>query len=80
MTIATQTKTILDRLGVNQNLYENGSMQVKTPITGEVIGAVVEATSADMEDAINQATKAFEEWRLVPAPRRGELVRLLGEE
>ncbi|MDD9997907.1 MAG: aldehyde dehydrogenase family protein, partial [Rhodospirillaceae bacterium] len=51
-----------------------------SPITGERIGSVAE-TSVDQADAIiGRAHDAFREWRNVPAPRRGELVRLLAEE
>ncbi|WP_404811383.1 L-piperidine-6-carboxylate dehydrogenase [Gemmobacter serpentinus] len=51
-----------------------------TPVTGAEIARLPEASTADAEAAISRAAAAFKAWRLVPAPRRGELVRLLGEE
>ncbi|MBV9753737.1 MAG: aldehyde dehydrogenase family protein, partial [Hyphomicrobiales bacterium] len=50
------------------------------PITGEVIAHIAETSAADVDAAISRAAEAFLEWREVPAPRRGEFVRLLGEE
>ena len=53
---------------------------VRTPIDGTVLGKVPVCTRLDTEAAVGRAVLAFKEWRAVPAPRRGELVRLLGEE
>ncbi|HKQ14875.1 MAG TPA: aldehyde dehydrogenase family protein, partial [Steroidobacteraceae bacterium] len=50
------------------------------PTTGELIARVRSATAADYEHVIVSARKAFEQWRMVPAPKRGEAVRLIGEE
>src|SRR5499425_2062907 len=50
------------------------------PATGELIARVRSATAADYERVIVAARKAFEQWRMVPAPKRGEAVRLIGEE
>ncbi len=55
-------------------------MQVRSPISAEVIGDVPTSTEADTDAAIGRATAAFEQWRDVPAPRRGELIRILAEE
>jgi aldehyde dehydrogenase (NAD+) len=49
------------------------------PTTGRVIGTVRTATREEYEAASKAARAAFERWRLVPAPRRGEIVRLLGQ-
>src|SRR5204863_10174455 len=57
-----------------------GSLAVTSPITGEVIAHVPEADARAVADKIGQAHAAFLVWRKVPAPRRGELVRLLAEE
>ena len=57
-----------------------GGLQSRSPISGEVLGAVHEGTPASAAAAIERAHAAFLEWRSVPAPKRGELVRLLGEE
>jgi len=50
------------------------------PSTGKAIGRVRQATRAECDDAVARAAKAFEAWRLVPAPQRGEIVRQIGEE
>jgi aldehyde dehydrogenase (NAD+) len=50
------------------------------PATGELLGRVRSATAADYERVIVSSRKAFEQWRMVPAPKRGEAVRLIGEE
>lgn len=51
-----------------------------SPINGEVIGGVRSNTVTEAEQAIQTAYQAYREWRTVPAPRRGELIRLFGEE
>lgn len=79
-TIAAETQRILERLGVARDRFEAGTLAVRSPITGEPIGRVVETAAASVPAAIARAHAAFLRWRLVPAPRRGELVRLLGEE
>lgn len=52
----------------------------RTPITGETITSLACATPAHIEHAVAQSRAAFLAWRTVPAPERGELVRLLGEQ
>jgi len=49
------------------------------PATGEVIAQVYGAADSDYEKIISIAESVFEEWRMVPAPRRGEAVRLCTE-
>jgi len=56
------------------------SLPVTTPIDGAVIAAVAIDSPTDTEAAIARSVEAFESWRSVPAPRRGELVRLIGDE
>jgi len=50
------------------------------PSTNEVIARVHGATHADYETIANSASQTFDVWRRVPAPKRGELIRLVGEE
>ena len=50
------------------------------PATGEPLAAVRMATAADYERVAAASVRAFEVWRTWPAPRRGEVVRQLGEE
>jgi aldehyde dehydrogenase (NAD+) len=71
---------LLQRLGVPPAAYQGGSLSVSSPITGEVIAALTPTTPEQASDKIARAQAAFLAWRKVPAPRRGELVRLLGEE
>ena len=61
--------------------FTGGALPVTSPIDGSPIARVRELKTLDeAAAAIGRAQKAFEAWRRVPAPRRGELVRLLGEE
>jgi aldehyde dehydrogenase (NAD+) len=48
------------------------------PTTAEPIAAVRQATAVQIEQTITAAQEAFADWRLTPAPRRGELIRDLG--
>ena len=80
MTIRDEAMALLKRLGVPGSAFAATGLVARSPITGESI-ATVRVLSADEASAvITGAHDAFGAWRLVPAPRRGELVRLLGEE
>jgi aldehyde dehydrogenase (NAD+) len=80
MTIQQEVQTILTDLGVPATAYTNGNLTARTPLTGEVIAQLPTISATDATKAIAQAHAAFLEWRTVPAPKRGELIRLLGEE
>ena len=67
---------LLDGLGVDRRLWTEGSMPSVTPLTGERLGLVKVSDAAEIDERLHQATAAFRSWRHVPAPRRGELVRL----
>ncbi|HWE45123.1 MAG TPA: aldehyde dehydrogenase family protein [Caulobacteraceae bacterium] len=71
---------ILDRLGVSKETASGGDLLVSSPIDGAQIGSVRQNTAGEVAQAVERAQEAFRTWREVPAPRRGELVRLLGEE
>ncbi|MCO4091039.1 MAG: aldehyde dehydrogenase family protein [Sphingorhabdus sp.] len=75
MALAAETKTLLETLGC---AVDGGDLSVHSPIDGSRIGAVATATVDDMNDAVEKSNAAFLMWRRVPAPRRGELVRLFG--
>jgi len=81
-TVDTTTSAfdLLDRLGVDRARVEGGDLVVRTPITGEEIAHVTRTDAAETDAAIARASAAFSEWRDLPGPHRGELVRLLGEE
>jgi aldehyde dehydrogenase (NAD+) len=53
-------------------------LAVRSPIDGSLLDELVEDSPADVAAAIARAVDAFRTWRLVPAPRRGELVRRIG--
>ncbi|MDJ0954918.1 MAG: aldehyde dehydrogenase family protein, partial [Acidimicrobiia bacterium] len=48
------------------------------PTTGEAIAAVKQATTADYEKVVSNSAAVFAEWRMLPAPERGEYIRRLG--
>src|SRR5579875_2742888 len=80
MSIRSEAAQILESLGVPAAAHTGGTLSVITPITGEVIGEVRMVDADAAKQAIEQSRQAFLAWRNVPAPKRGELVRLLGEE
>jgi aldehyde dehydrogenase (NAD+) len=71
----TETEQLLSKLGC---AIPCGTLPVHTPIDGSPIGSVAQATRSDMDNAALRSAQAFQGWRTVPAPRRGELVRLFG--
>ena len=71
---------VLTRLGLAHDALTGGDLEVSTPIDGSVIASLSTHTPQQLDQVIREATRAFVEWRMIPAPRRGELVRLLGEE
>ncbi|GAA0617972.1 aldehyde dehydrogenase family protein [Brevundimonas kwangchunensis] len=77
MAAANEAKTILDRLGVPAAAWGEG-LPTRSPIDGS-LGAPVRETG-DIESVIARSATAFAAWKRLPAPRRGELVRLFGEE
>lgn len=71
---------VLRALGFAERDLTGGSLTVVSPIDGAKVAAIAETPAAEMADVIARSKAAFESWRTLPAPRRGELVRLLGEE
>ena len=78
MSLSAEAADLLASLGVEREAYTGGALPVRSPIDGASLGAVHETRDPAAE--IARAASAFQHWRNVPAPRRGELVRLLGEE
>jgi aldehyde dehydrogenase (NAD+) len=78
-TLESQTRGILAALGVSSRLFRAGGLQVRSPLTGEIIAEVAETTPNEARALIGEAEEAFAKWRIVPPPRRGEFVRRLGE-
>jgi aldehyde dehydrogenase (NAD+) len=79
-TLQTEVAKILTDLGLPTTAYSGGDLTARTPLTGEVIAQVPTVNATAATKAIAEAHAAFLEWRNVPAPKRGELIRLLGEE
>jgi aldehyde dehydrogenase (NAD+) len=78
--VADEARAFLRRLGVSPQIWTDGAIASRSPITGELIGRLNAASPAEANAVIQRAHQAFLDWRRVPAPRRGELVRLFGEE
>jgi aldehyde dehydrogenase (NAD+) len=83
-------KDLLGRLGiqaVNPGAYsargwsesQGTRFDSINPATGAAIAAVRSATDADYETVLVSAANTFQEWRRVPAPKRGEAIRLIAE-
>lgn len=84
-------KDVLDKLGiksVNQGVCTGtiwhettgNSLTSFSPVDGDAIADVKQATRADYDRAVEKAAEAFQQWRIVPAPARGEVVRQIGQE
>lgn len=59
---------------------KTGPLDVSSPIDGQKIASVAEHSVQEAQDAVAKSLQAFEEWKVVPAPVRGELIRLFAEE
>ncbi len=52
-------------------------LEVENPATGEMIGVVKQCSEDDYEKIIESARETFDRWRMIPAPKRGEYIRLI---
>ncbi|MDD2878912.1 MAG: aldehyde dehydrogenase family protein [Rhodoferax sp.] len=71
---------LMQRMGVASSTYTGGTLVVCSPIDGSELGRVHIHEQEEVTKTIDAAQQAFMTWRHIPAPRRGELIRLLGEE
>jgi len=71
---------LLSELGIDPKKHAGRGLAVHSPIDGSKIANLKTDSNADVDDKIKKAAAAFEIWRAVPAPKRGELIRLFGEE
>ena len=71
---------LLGRLGLKPGLLRSGDLPVRSPIDGSEIAAVTMSRPEEIAAAVADAEEAFATWQAVPAPRRGALIRLFGEE
>jgi len=69
---------LFQRTGLGND--QDGSLQVRSPIDGAPLARLPELPASAIGDMVTRSRAAFRAWRLVPAPVRGELVRLWGEE
>ena len=82
-------KTVLSQLGVqstnkgtstgSQWFSEEHPIASYSPVDGQLIGHVGTTSASDYKSVISTAQQAFNTWRLVPAPQRGEIVRQFGD-
>jgi len=91
LTQQKEIKDILDLLKINElnpaystglawgNLASAHTKDIHSPTDGSFIGAVCMATPQDYEEVMGKAKQAFEIWKRVPAPKRGEIVRQIGD-
>jgi aldehyde dehydrogenase (NAD+) len=82
---------LLERLGIKENNQgaatgsrwnssrENGELAVISPVDGRLLASVYLASEEDYRDCVRAAKAAFATWRTVPPPKRGEIVRQIGE-
>jgi L-aminoadipate-semialdehyde dehydrogenase len=71
--------SLLDSLGVDATAHHGADIVAHTPIDGSVLASLRADDAASIDRKLAAAHAAFHEWRVVPAPRRGELVRVFGE-
>jgi aldehyde dehydrogenase (NAD+) len=76
----TDLHPVFERCGFTAAELSNGTLAVRSPVDGGVLAKLHETPPSAMAGVIEQAQAAFRQWRDVPAPVRGELVRLWGEE
>ena len=87
-TVAERARQILDALGVADEspggfhgdwIGSGPLIEVHSPIDGSHIGSVRQVTEEEYDQIVERAAGAFESWRRVPGPKRGEIVRQLGD-
>lgn len=80
----------LEKLGIKKTNYggstgqkwfqskSESELKIHSPVDGKFIASVYQASEKDYEKIIKTAENAFNEWRMIPAPKRGEIVRHIG--
>ena len=68
----------LKEFGTNHSSHND--LTVFTPIDGNHIASLSQHSVSEVNQAVDKACQVFKEWRIVPPPVRGELIRFLGEE
>lgn len=80
VSVVEESRALLQRLGIAAVAGHDGTLSVSSPIDGALLARLEQVDKFDALEAVAAAHRAFRHWRGVPAPRRGDLVRLLGEE
>ncbi|HEU5084663.1 MAG TPA: aldehyde dehydrogenase family protein [Acidimicrobiales bacterium] len=75
-----ERERILSAAGLDDDQLAGGDLEVHSPVDGSRLATVATVDAGEVDRIVDRARAAFEAWRDVPPPRRGELVRLLGEE
>jgi aldehyde dehydrogenase (NAD+) len=78
--VRDEALAILSRLEAPESAFAHAGIAATSPITGELITHVRIMSAEKASAVISRAAQAFDAWRKVPAPRRGEFVRILAEE
>jgi len=86
-------KDFLSALEIKENNYgacfgakswkkstNSGKIDSVNPATEEIIGSVYQCSENDYESIIEESNEVFKEWRMVPAPIRGQLIRKMADE
>jgi aldehyde dehydrogenase (NAD+) len=76
----SEAASLLTSLGVAPAAFAEGEIAVTSPISGSTLGRIRADDPATINAKIGRADACYREWRSVPAPRRGELVRLFARE
>ena len=69
----------IHRLIPNLKHFEGKDLEVRSPIDGSLLAALKLESRKDADGQIARSVRAFEQWRAVPGPRRGELIRIFGQ-
>jgi len=91
--LTVKVTEILHRLGILENNQgacsgpdgwlgtgSAGTIESVNPANKKLIASVSQTSEEDYETVMNSSSEAFQEWKMVPAPKRGEMVRLMAEE
>ncbi len=70
---------VLSGVGSGKKMFGSGEIMPSiSPIDGKEFGNIRCAAESDVDNVADRATEAFKTWRMVPAPRRGDVVRQIG--
>ena len=73
-------KEVNEGTSTGSRWFSNGELiESYSPVDGQLIGKVKTTTKEDYETMMGTALEAFKTWRLIPAPKRGEIVRQFGD-